>query len=320
MKYILIGPYPPPLGGISVFIYRYAKLLRSQGVDVECVDFSKLSKTAKIIKLFEWLCSPTPTCFHLNGFNFNIMQILLFRPFPKQFKLHDHSGRKVLTLSPKEKLILSKFLASTEKAVVVGGHILEYYSKAGLVLPENTEVKHVYIPPPIEDEPSIWQSYEQPTLDFIKSHKPLIIANAFRIEFYEGIDLYGLDMCIELVCKLKVYFSDVGMVFALADIGSYDYYGQCLLKIRELGIEDNFHFMTGQKELWPLFKKADLMVRPTFNDGYGISIAEAIDMGCPALASDVCERPEGTIKFKNRSIDSFVLLSHGILSMKENNI
>jgi len=319
MKYILIGPYPPPLGGISVFIYRYAKLLRSQGVDVECVDFSKLSKSVKILKFIEWICSPTPTCFHLNGFNFNIMQILLFRPFPKQFNLHDHSGRKVLSLSSKEKVILGKFLASTSKAVVVGRHILDYYNKAGLVLPENTEVKHAYIPPPIEDEPSIWQSYEQTTLDFIKSHKPMIIANAFRIEFYEGIDLYGLDMCIELLYRLKADFNDIGIVFALAGIGNYEYYEQCLLKIRDLEIEDNFHFMTGQKELWPLFKQADLMVRPTFNDGYGISIAEAIDMGCPALASDVCERPEGTIIFKNRSIDSLVLLAHNILSISENN-
>ena len=52
-------------------------------------------------------------------------------------------------------------------------------------------------------------------------------------------------------------------------------------------------------------KKADLMIRPTCTDGYGISIAEALFFDCPAIASDVCPRPEGAVLFKNRDMDDF---------------
>lgn len=73
--------------------------------------------------------------------------------------------------------------------------------------------------------------------------------------------------------------------------------------ISNLGIESNFYFLTGQKELWPLFKQSDLMIRPTYSDCYGISIAESLYFDSPAIASAVCDRPEGTVLFKNRDTD-----------------
>ena len=75
--------------------------------------------------------------------------------------------------------------------------------------------------------------------------------------------------------------------------------------------------MTGERELWPLFRKADLMVRPTCTDGYGISIAEALYFDCPAVASDVCVRPEGTLLFNNRDMDDFYEKASDILSQKD---
>ena len=74
-------------------------------------------------------------------------------------------------------------------------------------------------------------------------------------------------------------------------------------KIEELGVKNNFYFLTGQRELWPLFKKVNLMVRPTSSDGFGISISEALFFSCPAIASNVCERPTGTIIFENRNLN-----------------
>jgi glycosyltransferase involved in cell wall biosynthesis len=76
-------------------------------------------------------------------------------------------------------------------------------------------------------------------------------------------------------------------------------------RVSELKIDKNFIFVIEQKEIWPLFKKADLMVRPTFMDAYGVSIEEALYFGCPAVASNVCKRPKGTIIFKNRDFKDF---------------
>ena len=63
-------------------------------------------------------------------------------------------------------------------------------------------------------------------------------------------------------------------------------------------LHDAIFIMCGQKELWPLLKYATVFIRPTLSDSYGISIAEALYVGTPAVASDVCKRPVGTILYK----------------------
>ena len=61
------------------------------------------------------------------------------------------------------------------------------------------------------------------------------------------------------------------------------------------------------------------MVRPTCTDGFGVSIQEAITFGCPAVASDVCQRPTGTVVFKNRDMEDFERKVRSILSAKKSN-
>ena len=64
--------------------------------------------------------------------------------------------------------------------------------------------------------------------------------------------------------------------------------------------------------------KSDVFVRPTNTDGYGISIAEAIYFKVPAVASNVCSRPEGTILFRSRDSDDFVSkVNHVLNNYKE---
>jgi len=111
-------------------------------------------------------------------------------------------------------------------------------------------------------------------------------------------------MCIQLTEKLKKDFPDIGFIFVLADEQRNEKYINTMKELSsKLYIENNFYFLTGQKEMWPLFKESDLMVRPTYSDGYGISIAEALYFNSHAIASKVCDRPEGTILFENRNVE-----------------
>src|SRR5258705_11324048 len=141
----------------------------------------------------------------------------------------------------------------------------------------------------------------------------MIIGGAWSIVFYRGIDLYGVDMCVDLIAKLKRKYLRVGLLFALADIGDQSYFREIQRRIKDLDIEDNFHFMTHQQELWPLFRLADLMVRPTYSDGFGLSVAEALHVGCPAVASDVCIRAPGAVTFRSRNPEDFLRKCEQIL-------
>lgn len=305
MKYFLIGPYPPPLGGISVYVYRLRKLLETQGQPVEIVDVAKLSKLRKAGVLLHFIFSPSRAVFYMNGPYRYAMLALALRLFAGEIIFHDHSGRAVAELAGIDRLIFKLFLARVDECILVGEHLRAYYQENGFTLPAQTRIQNAFLPPPPEDEPKIWAAYDEATLRFIEDHRPLLVANAFQISFHQGVDLYGLDMCVELTGRLKDKYPNVGLLFALAEVGDAPYFALINRCIDTLGIRDHFHFMTGQRELWPLFKRADLMIRPTFVDGYPVSVAEALYLGCPTVASDVGKRAEGTVLFRNR--DSLAL-------------
>ncbi len=314
MKYCLIGPYPPPLGGVSVYVYRFSKLLRSQGHKVVIVDLSEYSRLQKVMTLMRLALGPEMAVFYLNGLHFHVMLALVLRPFPGYVVFHDHSGRAIEDVYGIKRVILKLFLRRADECILVGEHLSRYYQEKSYKLPKKTRVQNAFLPPPLEDEPEIWSTYDETTRRFIENHNPLVIANAFQITFFQNVDLYGIDMCVELTAQLKKKHAKIGFLFALAEIGDQGYFRKLNQRIDDLDIRDNFHFLTGQKELWPLFKRANLMIRPTYVDGYGISVSEALHFGCSAVASDVCKRAEGTVLFKNRDSEDLLDKTERILN------
>ncbi|KMN75005.1 MULTISPECIES: glycosyltransferase family 4 protein [Bacillus cereus group] len=306
-KYFLIGPYPPPLGGVSIYIYRYSKFLEKQGEEVEFIDFDKMGRLEKFEFLMRYcLISPQKHTFHLNEFNTLTMIALLLRPFQCRIILQNHSIRILDTFRNMKKIMTKLFIKKVDYCVLVGEHLKDGYRKNNIQLPKRVVVKSPFIPPPLEDEEYILSTYSEEVISFLNNHEQILIGNASKITFYKNIDLYGIDMCIEVIRILKNKYPKIGLIFALAEIGDEEYFKSILEKIKEYKIEGNILFLTGQKELWPLFKKSDIMIRPTYSDAYGISIEEAIYFNCRAIASNVCNRPEGTILFENRNINDLV--------------
>jgi glycosyltransferase involved in cell wall biosynthesis len=173
------------------------------------------------------------------------------------------------------------------------------------IKPENVNEQVIpgFIPPIVKAEEIAQISQE--VWDFIHSHSPILTANAFRISFYDGQDLYGIDLCIYLCTDLKANYPRIGFVFCLPDIGDHKYFSKMREKIRDCKVEDNFLFVTKPCPYYPILSKSDVFVRPTNTDGDAISLREALYFKVPAVASDAVVRPEGTILFKNRDVDDF---------------
>ena len=162
-----------------------------------------------------------------------------------------------------------------------------------------------FIPPLVKDEEikripkEIW--------DFLVSHTPIISSNAFKIVFYKGEDLYGLDMCVDLCKNIKDSWPEIGFVFCLSNIGDLNYLYQIKQKIKEKGIENNFIITSGSFQFYPILMKSDVFVRPTNTDGDAVSLREALYIKVPSVASDVVSRPYGSVLFKTRNLDDFIL-------------
>lgn len=306
MKVLLVGPQPPPFGGVSVFLQRLERKLENEGHDVEIHDPTKLNIIPYYAKLL-LLPFKKYDLISINVPSIYLLLIVFTLGLASRTQVMDHNWR-LLEDWPTYKIRLYSFMLERfRELVLMGPHLRTYYQRHGVHLPPTTRLATPYLPPPLNEAELILKTYPPEAREFVGTHRPLLIANAPRIVFYKGIDLYGLDMCVDLIAMLKQEFPKVGLLFAIGEKDDEDYYKQIQQQIAEMGIGENIYFLTEQKEVWPLLMTADLMVRPTFSDAYGVSVAEARYLGCAAVASDVCERATGTILFANRNKDDFHL-------------
>lgn len=321
-KIIHVGSMPPPLGGISVYLYRLSKSNNSISVlDTKTIFFSK---SKKIIWFLKQIFSLSPKHFiyhnpilHLRV-SFYILSCISIHRYSLVLHgnlLHDQYSKGNIII----KFIIKRTLRKSQWVQIVGEHLKELLLDLG-ISDNKIVVKNAFLPPPIEEEKIIYQSYDAEMLSFIAKHSPLLIANASSLVIKDEIDLYGFDLCISLIEMLKIKFPTIGFIFALANSkDNQQYLDRQLEVIARQGLVNNFYLVDGQKEIWPLFKTCDLFIRPTNEDGYGISIDEAIYFNCPVIASDVCRRNHLAVLFENRNINDLYQKSLQILNKKTNN-
>ena len=147
--------------------------------------------------------------------------------------------------------------------------------------------------------PRVWK--------FVDTHDPLIAANG-KVNWFEGQDLYGLDHLVELAARLKSRRPRLGIVVCFWDNRAGD--EARLVELRELArdmsVGGDVLFHTEPGLFVPVLAEADVFVRPTNTDGDANSVREAIYLGIPTVASNVVERPPGTILFRCRDSDDLV--------------
>lgn len=296
-----IGIMPPPLGGISVYLHRLSKVSPN---DI-FLNEAKMNKLAILRALMA-----KDRHFFYNGLSRYCFLCLLISAFLRRnsYTLIFHGQNLEKNYDSSRffnRCFLKIILIYAVSIQAVNPQIKEFICDVIKVKAEKVFVQHAFLPPPLEDEEEILSTYELELHDFINHHSPLVIANAFRLNFFNGVDLYGLDMCVKLVLDLKKEYPEMGLLFALADDSNQAYLQEIKERLTQYNINDHFYFMTGQKELWPLFKKADLMVRPTCTDGDALSIREALYFRCPVVASDVCPRLGKIIIFSARNQEEF---------------
>jgi glycosyltransferase involved in cell wall biosynthesis len=320
-RILIVGTYPPPLGGISVFIYRLKKLL--QAGNYEVTVFNTAMKYRFLgVRYFAFLITILKGNFqiiHVQNFDLKkIIALVLFKSV-KKYRIYftDHNPFLFDNKSSFSAGIIRILMAKIDKLIVVNHHILENYISHHVDLPEDVLVSNVFLPPPAEEKEKIISTYPADFIAFLNTRSPLVLANAYQLKWVEGIDLYGMDMCLELTKRLKKHYPEIGFIFALADEkANTGWLSKIVSQIKRDDLSRNFYILTGHKEIWPLFERMQLFVRPTYKDGYGVSIDEALYFNCAAVASNACERNPGAGLFENRNMDDFYNKCITILNKK----
>jgi glycosyltransferase involved in cell wall biosynthesis len=321
-KIALIGSYPPPYGGVSVHIQRLKKNLDKLGIENVVYDLSPIycSKNNKIREE------------NIVYVHHPILWFLKFFFNSKENVIHSHVSdwrlRFFFSLMNffDKKIIISIHGDSLERAYCEGSFlrksiIKKTLSRASYIIVMNNNIKNFCLSLEVESKkvkviPSFIISSDEEESDleilskdlkiFIKSHSPIVLANAFKLRFFNNEDLYGLDLFIDLCSIIRIDYPNIGFIFCLPQIGDYNYFKKMMRRIEGKNLKENFLIYTKGDRMIPILKMSDIFIRPTNTDGDSISIRESLSYGIPVIASDVVPRPNSVVLFKNRDLKDLV--------------
>jgi len=316
LKKLLIGPLVPPIGGVATHISRYSALY---GTPV--IEENDIRSMQKAIKIF--LLKDTEIYIHSSSYYITFLLLVkraIFRRGCKIF-LVNHNFQSICNYKQRTKYRLLHFMHyrlvhRCEAIYAVSQEIIDkmegIYGKATYILFDP------FVPPDVSTESRIIETYEPEVLNFIKTHALVLCSGAWHISFHNGADLYGFDLLIELIERIKDRIPGIGLVFFIGNpTYNEEYIKECMNRIERFGISENIQLVTGQKEMWPIIKRSDLFIRATNTDGDPISIKEALFLHTPVLASDCVKRIDEVELFKNRNIDSLEIQTLRMLRTME---
>lgn len=325
---IQAGPYPPPYGGVSIYIERMKEYMDAAGIKNQVWDTAAKHRvdkqhpegvlhislkaipykyfTTKNISLINYNISGKHSKYYIGFFN-----MLLFNRRIKVLTLHGDS-RDLFTGAH---LPVVKCLSSFNAIICVKPQDMEFLKSKGV----NTRLYEIpaFIPPNVTS--GNLEGLPEYVNSFINSHPFIISANASSLVFHHSIDLYGADMFVELASRLNTNHPDrrIGFIFCLPDIGSGQYYTELKRRIAFAGLEKDFLFINERVQLHKIIAASKLFIRPTCTDGYSVSLAEAVYLKIPAIASDAVVRPENVIQFRTRDFEDLYKKTSGIITNYE---
>lgn len=315
---VILGNYPPPLGGVSVHIKRVMHKLKNQHNQVHHFDtLNRKALPIYVIKLVWFLMrfKPDIVYYHTVDLNSRLIEFQLLAWIKKmrgfEFIVVEHNCRHLYERSPQYKEKFNILMHYVDKLVLIGNATEKSYKDNQIIVPHRTTIEAAFLPPNIQEESALMDAYPKQLQSFIAGHHTIITVNAFQLVLLNGKDLYGIDQCIELLFRLKKNGSTVGLVIVLGLVGNIQHYTALKDYIKLHDLESNCMWVMGQKELWPIFKDTTIFLRPTLSDAESVSVQEALYFKVPVVASDVCIRPAGVLTFKTGNVeDLYAKINH----------
>jgi hypothetical protein len=318
---LIMGPYPSPIGGVSIHIQRFVDyLLKNNYTNFSIFDESKEGdkvipeshrpyyfKKNKLLFLLKLFFFNKYKMIHYHSGNWYVRFILIMIGKIHQTKLifTFHSLRDDINNFNLIKKALAKIVINNVDQIIAVGNnekekLINFNCKK-----EKISVIPAFISPLIESNRG--NHVTDDLMQFVELYDHVIIANASGIRFYNNNDLYGIDMCVDLMIDIKHRLDKkVGLIFFLSQVEDEEYLNKLKRKISNGNISNDFLFVTEKRPLHTILRYSSLLIRPTNSDGDAISVREAIFYKIPVIASDAVIRPDGTILFKNRDISDLI--------------
>ena len=312
----IIGGYPPPYGGISVHVERLVGRLEKQGVSfVLYNNLSDVDRPPHVVRVsarkwvcalwFAWFCV-RHRCRVVHLLIPNWIQRVLFGALARlrggRYVVSIHGRSLSLSLAGSRfRSGLTKWALRQMDAVVACNPDIERECLEMVGLPrEKVHMVPAFIPPDADAAAALPADVQA----FIDGHEPLLTAVGWVGQVYEGADLYGIDMMVELVERLASDYPGLGLVLSVNG-GDADDVEACVAECRRR-VGNRMRLVTESlSDITRLMAGGDVFVRPSNTDGDSVAVREALFLGTPVVASDAVPRPAPSVLFRTRDMDDF---------------
>lgn len=296
----LVGPLPPPSGGMAMQTVQLARLLESSGLDVSIVQtnhpyqpewverFRGLRAVFRLVPYLwrVWKLCGSADVVHLmanSGWSWQlfaapVIWIGWLRGTPV---IVNYRGGEADTYLARSVRWVRPSLARAAGLVVPSGFLQEVFARYDIeaaIIPNIIDLET--FSPPIKDAPD-----DMFTLAITRNLEPI----------------YGLDVAIEALAIARREEPEIRMIIA----GSGPERDALQALVTSLGLEGAVEFCgrLSREEVVELYHRADAALNPTRVDNMPNSVLEALACGLPVISTDV-----GGVPFIVRDGDTAVLV------------
>ena len=312
---LIVGPYPPPLGGVSSHVRQVALELRAAGYRLGVIDhFGGRRAPAPVVAslrrnparyLFElprWRSQVVH--YHHAGRTSILLSAALARRARRQARWVITVHNRSLTPDGPPTRVRSRLI---RWALNQFDHVIAVSREVQLGLAEYLPGRAISVLPAFAGvEEAGTGSLEEETRRFVVSGGATLIISAYRVRLdRSGGDIYGLGFAAQLFESLAAEIGDLRLALFLArgphNRATRRYVSESYRRL-ERAYPGRIRLAIGEP-LVPAFGPTTIYLRPTQTDGDAVSVREALALGVPVLASDVAARPHGvrTLSLSDRS-------------------
>jgi glycosyltransferase involved in cell wall biosynthesis len=325
---LILGPVPPPYGGVSVHLSRFVPLLKGAGFRVAVLnhfDSTEMSFVVGALKRNPVNYYRLPKRFSSSVVHYHhsrwstLVALALARSNNKaRYVLTLHSPHIRDQLKSRVPLVgrVTEWALRRFDAIIVVNADIEAAIRG------HVDGRLVAVLPAFLEPTDDGSGYDASIEAFFESGRTLLVS-AYRVQFLrDGSDLYGLDTAVEAFVSLAPDRPELRLALFIAERPGgrkgTNHLANLQSWLEQVGLSKRVLIAFGLP-LVSAFRHDVVVVRPTRTEGDALSIREALRAGVPVVASDVTERPAGVVTFSGEDVDHLCTTISRVLDLSDGN-
>lgn len=302
----LVGPFPPPFGGMGVYFSSIEAGLRQAGLEPLRVPVPyaavgggrrHLGRGVVFVRAAIALVRARPDVVHcvtgsqpnLIG---NVLPLVAAQVVRRPSILSIAGGEfpaAVASYRGARRWLVRFILTRPQLLVACTDEIATALRNVGVRESRITTVSNAL---PVRLDPRAEQVLPAAVGDFADRHAPLVASISGWYDYYGSQDL------VKAVRQLRVSHPRLGLVLMVKGGGDADFRAELLDVLADDDLRDAVLVREDERAVFPILRRADAFVRTPHHEGDAISVREALAVGTPVVASDVGFRPGGVVRYR----------------------